>query len=57
MLLVQWHEGRKVIIHPEPELRTGELEFPSGWRLLLASLRTLRMNRRDLPEESAGGDE
>lgn len=57
MLLVQWHEGRKVIIHPEPEMRTGELEFPSGWRLLLASVQMLRMRRRDLPEEGTDAQE
>jgi branched-chain amino acid transport system substrate-binding protein len=50
MLLIQWHAGRKVIIHPEPDLRTGELEFPSGWRLLLASLHMLRLKRNDSPE-------
>ena len=53
MLLTQWHAGRKVIIHPEPDLHTGELEFPSGWRLLLASVQMLRMKRRDPPEENA----
>jgi branched-chain amino acid transport system substrate-binding protein len=53
MLLVQWHAGRKVIIHPEPDLHTGELEFPSGWRLLLASLQVLRMKRRHSHEENA----
>ncbi|MBV8454398.1 MAG: amino acid ABC transporter substrate-binding protein, partial [Deltaproteobacteria bacterium] len=53
MLLVQWHAGRKVIIHPEPDLHSGELEFPSGWRLLLASLQTLRMKRRNSHEDNA----
>ncbi len=53
MLLMQWHAGRKVIIHPEPELRTGELEFPSGWRLLLASLQMLRIKRRAPHDEDA----
>lgn len=57
MLLVQWHGGRKVIIHPEPDLRTGELEFPSGWRLLLASLQMLRIKRRDSDEENTDGQE
>jgi hypothetical protein len=33
-LLVQWHEGRKVIIDPE----VGGLEIPSGWRLILGSI-------------------
>jgi len=53
MVLVQWHGGRKVIIHPEPDLRTGELEFPSGWRLLLTSLQMLRMKRSASSEEDA----
>lgn len=51
MLLVQWHGGRKVIIHPEPAMHTGELEFPSGWRLLLAPLKMLWMKRRNSAEE------
>jgi branched-chain amino acid transport system substrate-binding protein len=55
MLLVQWHAARKVIIHPEPDLQTGELEFPSGWRLLLASFQMLRMRRRDSHQENSGG--
>jgi branched-chain amino acid transport system substrate-binding protein len=55
MLLVQWHAARKVIIHPEPDLHTGELEFPSGWRLLLASLQLLRIKQRTShPEDSDG---
>ena len=53
MLLLQWHAGRKVIIQPEPDLRSGELEFPSGWRLLLASWQMLRMKRRGSSEESS----
>ena len=47
MVLLQWHAGRKVVIQPEPELQTGELQFPSGWRLLLASFQLLRLTRRD----------
>ena len=58
MLLIQWHEGRKVIIQPEPELHTGELEFPSGWRLLLASLQMLRIKRNsDEEKENSAGPE
>ena len=52
MVLVQWHGGRRVIIHPEPDLQTGELEFPSGWRLLLAWFQMLRIKRRDSNDES-----
>jgi branched-chain amino acid transport system substrate-binding protein len=52
MTLVQWHGGRKVIIEAEPSL--GEaIEFPSGWRLLLASWHYLRIGRRDdSPDDS-----
>lgn len=49
MLLVQWHGGRKVIIHPESDESAGSLEFPSGWRLILASLQMLKLRGR--PEE------
>jgi branched-chain amino acid transport system substrate-binding protein len=55
MLLVQWHGGRKIIIHPEPDLRSGELEFPSGWRLLLSSLQIVRMKRRDSHQPDVNG--
>jgi branched-chain amino acid transport system substrate-binding protein len=51
MLLVQWHRGRKVIIQPESHADTGSLDFPSGWKLLLAGADLLRLNRRD-DEES-----
>jgi branched-chain amino acid transport system substrate-binding protein len=51
MVLVQWHGGGKVIIDPEPDLRSGHLEFPSGWRLLLASLQILRMKHSGSYEE------
>jgi branched-chain amino acid transport system substrate-binding protein len=45
MLLVQWHQGNKVIVEPEPRDDAGTLEFPSGWRLLLAGLEMIKMNR------------
>jgi branched-chain amino acid transport system substrate-binding protein len=45
MTLVQWHGGRKIIIEPEPSEDTGSLEFPSGWRILLAGLDMLKLNR------------
>ena len=47
MLLVQWHRGRKVIIQPESHTETGSLDFPSGWKLLLAGADLLRLTRRD----------
>jgi hypothetical protein len=46
MALVQWHGGRKIIIEPEPNLGDA-IEFPSGWRLLLTSLRYPRIGRHD----------
>ncbi|HXR24291.1 MAG TPA: ABC transporter substrate-binding protein [Candidatus Binataceae bacterium] len=46
MLLVQWHEGRKHIIGPDEQSADGDLELPSGWRLLLGSAGRLRINRR-----------
>jgi ABC-type branched-subunit amino acid transport system substrate-binding protein len=42
MLLVQWHQGKKVTIDPAAHALSGALELPSGWRLLLTSLRSLR---------------
>jgi len=50
MLLVQWHSGRKMIIDPAALDERGDLEFPSGWRLIVASLNFLRM-RTSAPEE------
>jgi len=43
VLLVQWHQGEKMIIHPDSHAELGALELPSGWRLILASFRGLRM--------------
>ena len=45
MLLVQWHRGRKVIIVPESHDDSGSLDFPAGWRLLLAGFEALRLTR------------
>ncbi len=50
MLLVQWHAGRKIVIEPEAHAELGTLEFPSGWRLLLAGLDLIKLSRRDDPE-------
>lgn len=50
MLLVQWHEGHKHIIGPDERgTDDGDLELPSGWRLLLGSVGRLRINRRGKP--------
>ncbi|HVN30219.1 MAG TPA: ABC transporter substrate-binding protein, partial [Candidatus Binataceae bacterium] len=52
MLLVQWHDGRRVIIEPEAHVDRGNIEFPSGWRLVLAGLEMLKLNRdSDEPPE------
>ncbi len=47
MLLVQWHRGRKVLIDPEPDPDAGAIEFPSGWRMVLASINYFRLSGRD----------
>ncbi len=52
MLLVQWHRGRKVIIVPESHDDSGSLDFPAGWRLLLAGAELLRLSRPDDSSES-----
>jgi branched-chain amino acid transport system substrate-binding protein len=52
MLLVQWHEGRKMVIEPESHAETGEIEFPAGWKLILAGFEMLKLNRdREDPDE------
>ncbi|HZO80635.1 MAG TPA: ABC transporter substrate-binding protein [Candidatus Binataceae bacterium] len=56
LLLVQWHQGRKVIIEPESHSELGTIEFPSGWRLILASMHSLKLKlgaaaRGDEPDE------
>jgi hypothetical protein len=43
MLLVQWHMGRKAIIQPQSHAEIGAIEFPSGWRLIVASMRGLKL--------------
>ena len=47
MLLVQWHRGRKVLIDAEPDPDAGAIEFPSGWRMVLASINHFRLTSRD----------
>jgi len=58
VLLVQWHGGQKVIIHPDAHAEPGELEFPTGWKLVLASLSSLyfRLHRGTEDEEQASQD-
>jgi branched-chain amino acid transport system substrate-binding protein len=46
VLLVQWHGGQKVVIHPDAHAEVGSLEFPTGWRLVLASLSSLYVSLR-----------
>jgi branched-chain amino acid transport system substrate-binding protein len=68
MLLVQWHMGRKEIIQPESHGETGAIEFPSGWRLIVASMRGLKYTlarrarhgdepRDEEPEENRDGND
>jgi branched-chain amino acid transport system substrate-binding protein len=55
VLLVQWHTGRKVIVEPEKHADKGELEFPTGLRLLMAGWQMLKLKRRE-PEADEIGD-
>ncbi len=57
MLLVQWHRGRKVLIDAEPDPNDGAIEFPSGWRLILASMQYFRLSRRDRDDHTHDTDE
>jgi hypothetical protein len=57
MLLVQWHRGRKVLIDAEPDPNAGAIEFPSGWRLVLASMHHFSLSGRDGPGGSEVPDE
>jgi branched-chain amino acid transport system substrate-binding protein len=57
MLLVQWHRGHKVIIDAEPDPDAGAIEFPSGWRLVLASMQYFRLSRHDSGHAGAPADE
>jgi branched-chain amino acid transport system substrate-binding protein len=54
VLLVQWHMGHKVIIEPQVHAETGAIEFPSGWRLIVASVRSLKLK---LAGRARDGDE
>ena len=47
MLLVQWHGGQKVVINPEAHVETGTLEFPTGWRLIVASFQKFKLTRHE----------
>lgn len=52
-LLVQWHGGHKLIIEPEAHANQGNLEVPPGWKLILAGIEMLKLNRdRDDDEEA-----
>jgi branched-chain amino acid transport system substrate-binding protein len=57
MLLVQWHMGHKEIIEPASHAETGAIEFPSGWRLILASLRLKYTLDRGAAHDDRPGDE
>jgi ABC-type branched-subunit amino acid transport system substrate-binding protein len=43
MLLVQWHHGRKVLIDSDPTPDRMHGGFSSGWSVVTASLRALRL--------------
>jgi branched-chain amino acid transport system substrate-binding protein len=51
VLLVQWLGGKKVVIHPDAHAEPGALEFPSGWKLVLASLASLYVSLRGGPQD------
>src|SRR5262249_30539397 len=53
VLLIQWHQGEKFIIHPDSHADLGALELPSGWKLILATFRGVRMtsNRKERDSE------
>ncbi len=57
VLLVQWHGGQKVVIDPEAHVETGTLEFPTGWRLILASIQRFKLTRHDDDDNHAEEDE
>jgi branched-chain amino acid transport system substrate-binding protein len=57
VLLVQWHGGQKVVIDPEAHVETGTLEFPTGWRLIVASLQKFKLTRREDDSENGEHDE
>jgi branched-chain amino acid transport system substrate-binding protein len=57
MLLVQWHRGRKVLIEAEPDPNAGAIEFPSGWRLVLASMNYFRLSVGNRGEDGEPADE
>ncbi len=57
MLLVQWHRGRKVLIEAEPDPNAGAIEFPSGWRLVLASMNYFRLSAGNHGEDRDPADE
>ncbi len=57
MLLVQWHRGRKVLIEAEPDPNAGAIEFPSGWRLVLASMNYFRLSVGSRGEDGEPADE
>jgi branched-chain amino acid transport system substrate-binding protein len=54
VLLVQWNMGHKVIIEPQSHAETGAIEFPSGWRLIVASIQGLKLR---LASRARDGDE
>ncbi len=54
VLLVQWHGGHKVVINPEAHVEAGTLEFPTGWRLIVASFQKFKLTRREDDDDHDG---
>jgi branched-chain amino acid transport system substrate-binding protein len=55
MVLVQWHRGRKVLIEPEPSPEQIRWRFSTGWRVVTASLRALRLIGPESASENVHG--
>jgi ABC-type branched-subunit amino acid transport system substrate-binding protein len=56
MLLVQWHQGRKVVIDPAPPEQQGGVEFRSGLRLMLEALHISNPGRASRDRGLRGND-
>jgi len=56
MLLIQWHNGRKMIIEPEVHAEQGSIQFPPGVRLLLAGAEMIKLSRRDHTDDDEEDD-
>jgi branched-chain amino acid transport system substrate-binding protein len=57
VLLVQWHGGHKVVINPEAHAEAGTLEFPTGWRLIVASFQKFKLTRHEDEDDHDGAED